>query len=138
MTLPPFQGQCPHRCLPFDVKDVSTLGLQAREEISHLEAADATQLLGTLLAPLLLQLHEAAFQICEVGSECAIMDYLGVHCDIVQLRNLLIDHGTSLVTLAQDLQVLQDVDRLSAEDVLQSSMERLGKDKVRVFSQADD
>jgi hypothetical protein len=41
MTLPPFQGQCPHR-LPFDIEDVPALSVQAREYVSHLEAADAT------------------------------------------------------------------------------------------------
>jgi hypothetical protein len=41
MTLPSFQGRCPHR-LPFDVKDVPTLSLQMREYVSHLEAADTT------------------------------------------------------------------------------------------------
>jgi hypothetical protein len=41
VTLPPFQGRCPHR-LPFDIKDVPALSLQMREYVSHLEMADAT------------------------------------------------------------------------------------------------
>jgi hypothetical protein len=41
MTLPPFQGRCPHR-LPFDIEDAPVLSLQTREHISHLEAADTT------------------------------------------------------------------------------------------------
>jgi hypothetical protein len=41
MTLPPFQGRCPHR-LPLDIEDVPTLGLQACEDVSHLEATDTT------------------------------------------------------------------------------------------------
>jgi hypothetical protein len=56
MTLPPFQGRCPHR-LPFDIEEVPVLDLQTREYVSHFEAADATQLLRTHLAPLPLQLH---------------------------------------------------------------------------------
>jgi hypothetical protein len=41
VTSPPFQGRCPHR-LPFDIEEVPALSLQAREYVSHLEAADAT------------------------------------------------------------------------------------------------
>jgi hypothetical protein len=41
MTLPPLQGRCPHR-LPLDIEDVSMLDLQMREDVSHLEVADAT------------------------------------------------------------------------------------------------
>jgi hypothetical protein len=41
VTLPPFQGRCPHR-LPLDVEDVPVLGLKMCQDISHLEATDAT------------------------------------------------------------------------------------------------
>jgi hypothetical protein len=41
MTLPPFQGRCPHR-LPLDIEDAPVLSLQTHEYVSHLEAADAT------------------------------------------------------------------------------------------------
>jgi hypothetical protein len=41
VTLPPFQGRCPHR-LPFDIEEVPALSLQMREYVSHLKAADAT------------------------------------------------------------------------------------------------
>jgi hypothetical protein len=41
VTLPPFQGRCPHR-LPLDIEDAPALSLQAREYVSHLEATNAT------------------------------------------------------------------------------------------------
>jgi hypothetical protein len=41
VTLPPFQGQCPH-CLPLDIEEVPVLSLQAHEYVSHLEGADTT------------------------------------------------------------------------------------------------
>jgi hypothetical protein len=41
VTLPPFQGRCPHR-LSLHIEDVPALSLQAREYVSHLEATDTT------------------------------------------------------------------------------------------------
>jgi hypothetical protein len=56
----------------------------------------------------------------------------------MQLCDLLINHGAACVTLVQDFQVLHDVDRADAEDVLGSGVDRLGEDKVCVGADADD
>jgi hypothetical protein len=79
-----------------------------------------------------------ALQICEIGGQRAVTSHLGAHRNVVQLRDLAVDHGTSSITFVQHFQVLQYVDGSLTEDILRGSVKGLGKDEVRVFAYPDD